>query len=234
MNLHTSVLLAIALLVHSESFAQSTKPSTEPVVLEGKFATIDVTAAPDLADWSRDRLLPVCDEWYPRSCQMLASDGFTAPAHFTVEFRGDLPKGVPAWTSGHRISCNIVWFRRNLRGEAAGAVVHEMVHIVQQYGSRRNNPGWLVEGIADYIRWFKYEPQTHGADIHDASKAKYDASYRITANFLNYVTERHDPKIIVKLNAAMRQGTYTDAIWKDATGQSAAELAEEWKKSIGK
>jgi hypothetical protein len=25
-------------------------------------------------------------------------------------------------------------------------------------------PGWLVEGIPDYIRWFQYEPQSHGAD----------------------------------------------------------------------
>ena len=37
--------------------------------------------------------------------------------------------------------------------------------------ARRNNPehkptpGWLTEGIPDYIRWFLYEPQSHGADV---------------------------------------------------------------------
>jgi hypothetical protein len=28
----------------------------------------------------------------------------------------------------------------------------------------KRTPGWVVEGIPDYIRWFLYEPQSHGAD----------------------------------------------------------------------
>ena len=77
-----------------------------------------------------------------------------------------------AATGGTRVTCAAEWFRRNLEGEAKGAVVHELVHVVQQYGrARRNNPdatrppGWLVEGIPDYIRWFLYEPQSRGAEI---------------------------------------------------------------------
>jgi hypothetical protein len=169
---------------------------------------------------------------------MLPSDGFTAPGHVTIRFRADMPRGIPAMTGGDRISCNIAWFRRNLHGEAAGAVVHEMVHVVQHYGGRREgaeqNPGWLVEGIADYIRWFKYEPQTHGADIHDPSKAKYDGSYRVTANFLNWVTARYDKQIVEHLNAAMRKGEYSDELWKQYTGKTADELGAEWKESLGK
>ena len=38
-----------------------------------------------------------------------------------------------------------------------GAMVHETVHCVQLYRGR-GNPGWLVEGVADYVRFFKYEP----------------------------------------------------------------------------
>ena len=38
-------------------------------------------------------------------------------------------------------------------------MVHETVHCVQQYRTR-NNAHWLVEGIADYIRFFKYEPSS--------------------------------------------------------------------------
>ena len=41
--------------------------------------------------------------------------------------------------------------------------MHELVHVVQQY--RRRPPGWLVEGIPDYIRWYLYEPQSRGAEI---------------------------------------------------------------------
>ena len=32
-------------------------------------------------------------------------------------------------------------------------VTHETMHIVQSYGNRSGMPGWLTEGIADYIRY---------------------------------------------------------------------------------
>jgi hypothetical protein len=87
---------------------------------------------------------------------------------------------------------NSSWFRRELNREARGAVVHELVHVVQSYGRVRRTdpdatraPGWLVEGIADYIRWFLYEPETRGAEINERnlSRARYDASYRVTGTF---------------------------------------------------
>ena len=60
---------------------------------------------------------------------------------------------------------------------------------------------WLVEGTADYVRWFNYEPQSHGADIVWMRRLRhftprYDASYRISANFLNWVTEKYDKEIV--------------------------------------
>ena len=83
-------------------------------------------------------------------------------------------RGVAA-TRGTQVQCSADWFRRNLRGEAKGAVVHELVHVVQQYGRARTTnpdavrpPGWLTEGIADYIRWYLYEPQSRGAEIGEA------------------------------------------------------------------
>jgi hypothetical protein len=106
-------------------------------------------------------------------------------------YSGKAWAGTPASASGSRINCNIGWFRRNLKGEARGSVVHEMVHVVQQYGrARRNNPnvtrtpGWLVEGIPDYIRWFLFEPETKGAEItqRNVSRTRYDANYRITGS----------------------------------------------------
>jgi hypothetical protein len=208
-------------------------PTSQPAAIEGKIVTFDVSSAPDLERWARTTLLPTCEEWYPKIVAMLPSDGFTPPAHVTVRFRDGMT--VPASTSGAEISCNADWFRRNIKGEAAGAVVHELVHVVQHYGHRgraRVNPGWLVEGIADYIRWFRYEPQTHGATIRDASKAKYDGSYRVTANFLDWVVRTHDAGIIPALNASLRDGTYDDGIWKRRTGKSAAELGAEWKRTL--
>jgi len=140
------------------------------------------------------------------------------------------------------VSCAAKWYRQNLKGEAKGSIVHELVHVVQQYGlSHRNpkatpTPGWVTEGIADYVRWFLYEPQSHGADIkpRDAAHARYDASYRTTANFLNWVTTKYDPQLVTRLNTAARAGTYTEAFWKQRTGHTAAELADEWKAALAK
>jgi hypothetical protein len=89
------------------------------------------------------------------------------------------------------------------------------------------------EGIPDYIRWFVYEPQAHGAEITAGNFAgsKYDGNYRISANFLNWVVETKDKDFIRKLNAACREGEYSEKVWQDATGKTAEELGAEWKEA---
>ena len=114
-------------------------------------------------------------------------------------------------------------------------------------GRNRGNTGWLTEGIPDYIRWFLYEPKSHGAGaayiqgrIDSAAKKgqvfepKYNDSYRISANFLNFVTTKYDRHIITKLNAALRQGQYYDEMWADDTGKTVPELNQEWLAEVHK
>lgn len=198
--------------------------------------TVDASGAPDLADWAEKNLLKVSKEWYPKLVEMLPSEGYQAPTNVTLRFRDNMG-GTPASAGGNGINLNTTWYRNNLQGEAVGAVVHEMVHVVQNWGrARRNNPnatrapGWLQEGIPDYIRWFLYEPESRGADItaRNLSRAKYDASYRVTGNFINYVTLKYDKDVTRKLNAAAREGKYTDDLWKEYTGKTLAELGDEW------
>jgi Peptidase of plants and bacteria len=205
----------------------------------GKYRfTIDATAAPDLLEWADTELRPIVQEWYPKIVGMLPSDGFEAATNVTLRFRNDMA-GTPASASGGRVNMNSGWFRRELKREARGSVVHELVHVVQSYGrARRTNPdatrtpGWLVEGMADYIRWFLYEPETKGAEIteRNLARAKYDASYRITGNFLNWVTQNHDKEIVRRLNAVAREGKYSEQLWKDWTGKTLPELGDAWKK----
>lgn len=193
--------------------------------------TIDVTRAPDMAEWSEDRLKPVVQEWYARLVGMLPSEGYQAPAEIRLRFREDMG-GVPASAGGATINLNASWFRRERDREALGAVVHEMVHVVQGYSRRGTpTPGWLVEGIADYIRWFLYEPEKKGAEITKRSlpTAKFDSSYRITGNFLDWVTRRYDEEIVPKLNAAARNGLYNEQLWREWTGKTLQELGAEWK-----
>ena len=209
---------------------------------KGKYQiTINTSETPDLTEWAHKELAPVLQKWYPKIVKMLPSEGYQAPGRLSITFSPNM-QGVAA-ASGTSVRCGAGWFRRQLQGEAKGAVVHELVHIVQQYGrARRTNrnatrtPGWLVEGIADYIRWFLYEPQTRGAEVNrrNIARARYDSSYRITGNFLNWVTETYDKNIVRKLNAAARQGKYNEELWKEATGHTVQELGDEWKKSLEK
>ena len=229
----------------TKAVAKEAKPEAkaDPIKKTHRFAekyqvTVDSTLAPDLTDWSEQNLVPVVKEWYPKLVAMLPSEGYQAPTNISITFK-EMRQGIPAAAGGANISCNMAWFRKNLKGEAVGSVVHEMVHVVQNYGrARKTNPnptrtpGWIVEGIPDYIRWFLYEPQTKGAEItaRNVSRAKYDASYRVTGNFLNWVTQKYDSNIVVKLNAAAREGKYNEALWKNYTGKTVEELGDEWKK----
>lgn len=203
--------------------------------------SVDASEAPDLAEWVEDKLAPVLSAWYPRIVRLLPSADFSAPTNVTIVIR---PTDGVAYASGSRITANADWLRRELDREALGAIVHEAVHVVQAYGRSRQSgfqrpPGWLVEGIPDYLRFFLFEPQSHGADLiwlegRRNARLQYDQSYRITANFLDYVIRNHDADgtLISRLNAACRRGAYTDALWKKLTGKTLTTLNEEWKQHI--
>lgn len=205
---------------------------------DGKYEfTVDVTRAVDLAEWSESTLRPVVEEWYPKIVEMFPSDGFNAPRRVRLRYLPDSEmRGIPAYASDAEVTLNADWFRREMKREALGAVVHELVHVVQAYrsGERRSRrartPGWIVEGIPDYVRWFLYEPESHGAEItaRSLASARYDGNYRISANFLNWVAGRHGEKLIVDLNAAARDGKYQPSFWNEQTGKSEVQLNEEW------
>jgi hypothetical protein len=336
--------------------------------------TIDTSKAPDLTDWADQKLAPVLAQWYPKISAMLPTAGFTPPTNFSVVIK---PGNGVAATGGTRITANATWLRGQLDKQALGALLHEEVHVVQQYGGgRRNNTpgsfslgditnllsltqklnggrdsvsvflgrqltpaerkaladyrgpgptayilrtnlvgalnrivagpgiydaalfkgvqlresttslrdekpdgsdlarlnralledaypnelarrgaggrnrgntGWLTEGIPDYNRWFLYEPRSQGAGAtyiqgridSDAKKGtvyepKYNDSYRVSANFLNFVTTTYDRHIVAKLNNELRQGKYYEDIWADTTGKTLQELSQEWTVQVHK
>lgn len=202
--------------------------------------SIDTAGAPELRQWAEQKLAPALSEWYPKIVAMLPSQGFSAPPKFSVTIQ---PGNGVAYTTGTRIVANSTWLASELDRQAVGSIIHETVHVVQQYGHGGRDhhpaPGWLTEGIPDYIRFFKFEPQTHGADTvwlrqRRQMALNYDGMYRISANFLNYVVAHYDPEnfLIEKVNAACRDGSYTDGLWQELTGKPLAELNEEWKAAV--
>ncbi len=194
--------------------------------------TLDVSLSPQLKEWAETKLRPEIDKWYPIFVQCLASDGFTAPKKFTITIRPG--RGVAA-TGGTEVTVSSQWIESQLKrpewNQAVGSVIHELVHVVQQYKTR-GNPGWLVEGIADYYRWYHFEPLAHRPKLRNPAKASYTDSYQTTAGFLEYVVKNHDHELVVKLNAAMRQGRYHRELWKEYTGMTAQELWNEYVQSL--
>jgi hypothetical protein len=187
---------------------------------------VDVSDAPELRAWA-DNAARTCERWYGRINDQLKSDGYK-PIHL---IRMELKNGidVPAMAGGSRITGSVKWFKDH--PDDVGAMIHETVHIVQRYHSR-NNPGWLVEGVADYIRFFQYEPGNIGRI--NPKTARYDGNYRVSARFLAYVSEKYDKDLVLKLNRAMREGSYSEDLFKQFTGKTVQELDEEWRATLQK
>ncbi|MCZ7640421.1 MAG: hypothetical protein M5U12_32825 [Verrucomicrobia bacterium] len=109
--------------------------------------TVDATAAPDLVPWVEANLGPVVQQWYPKLVGMLPSPGFQAPHEPDAPLPGR-PGGTPASAGGGRVNLNRAWFRQELEGEALGAVVHELVHVVQDYDRARYDASYRISGTS--------------------------------------------------------------------------------------
>lgn len=224
------VLLAVA-VVHAPRAVRAADAAAGAAPPGKAQITVDTTDAPEMAEYAK-KVQAVADEWYPKLAALLPSDGYTAPQKVTITFKKDY-KGVAA-TMGDRIVCATKWFTEH--PEDLGAIVHELAHVVQRYrgGQRQQRPpGWLVEGIADYVRFFHYEP-AKARPRPDPRRAKYTDSYRTSAHFLDWAQATYDKDLVIKLNAACREGKYSDEIWKQLTGKTADEMGEAWKASLAK
>lgn len=187
---------------------------------------LDVSESPDMKEWG-EKVIRICEREYPDICDFLASDGYTPPTQLRMALKTSY-NGV-AEAGGGRITGSVKFFKANPTD--VGAMIHETVHCVQQYRGR-GNPGWLVEGIADYVRFWKYEPGKAGRLTPE--RAKYDGSYRTTAAFLAFVTDKYDRRAVPKLNAMCREGRYTPEAWRALTGKSVEELNQEWRASLAR
>lgn len=131
-------------------------------------------------------------------------------------------KGVAA-TSANVVRYSPVWMLE--KSNDIDVVTHEVMHIVQAYPDDAG-PGWLTEGIADYVR-YKYGVSNAAANwTLPALKPthNYTNSYRITARFLDWVDTNYRSDVVTKLDSSLRTKTYNDAIWNRLTGKSLDEL----------
>jgi hypothetical protein len=213
-------------LKHPLAIREITITSDPPMVLF-KYPvefTVQVDDAPEMKAWA-EKVARICERAYPMINEELKSEGFKPATQVTLTLKRDY--GGVAYCSGNQITGSVKFFKAH--PDDVGAMVHETVHVVQRYRGP-NRPTWLVEGVADYIRFFKYEPGKLGRI--NASRAHYNGSYRVTAAFLAYVTEKHDKEVVRKVNKALREGQYKDEIFKTLTGKTVQELDEEWRATL--
>jgi hypothetical protein len=181
---------------------------------------MDISHAPDLAAWAKSAQQKMEDFW-PDTDALLYSDGFISPNTVNVVFlSGPNVTGVAA-TGGGVMTVNADWCRAH--PEDTGLTVHEMAHVIQAYSGY--GAGWLVEGIADYIRWVKFEPQNFQPHIN-VQKATYHDAYRTTAAFLGWCELHYDSCLVTKLNHALRDGDYNNNLFELYCGKDVDTL---WK-----
>lgn len=182
----------------------------------------DLSEAPDLVAWNQRAEMQM-EEFYPDTTALLYSDKFIPPNMVNVVYRtGPGVTGVAA-TGGGVMTVNSAWCRKH--PEDTGLTVHEMTHVIQAYSSY--DPVWLVEGIADYIRWVRFEPENQHAGINIRT-ATYHDSYRTSATFLGWLELHYDSRLVTKLNQAVRFGTYKNDLFARYCGKDVDTLWSEF------
>jgi hypothetical protein len=133
-------------------------------------------------------------------------------------------------------------------------VIHELAHINQEYGnfhirhdrllapirplrikmSQEYRMNWLVDGIADYVR-FAYFEKKLGIDEKEFTRLRfkgYRKGYGITAAFLLWLEFTKDNDIVRKLDEKLEQRRYTSRIFKRNCGASLDHLWEEFCQDV--
>ena len=224
------VLAALAspvALAPAEDGAASKKenpPAAAPAAAIPLEITIDTTEAPEMAEWAA-QAKDLCLKNYAMILGHLGSEGFTPPDKVKIVFRN--MRGV-AHASGRTITCAAAWFKEH--PDDYGAVIHELCHVAQSYRSRV--PSWVVEGIADYVRWFHYEPVDKRPKVNPR-RAKHTDSYRTTAAFFDWIVRTKDKTFVTRLNASCRAGKYKPELFQEYAGKMVEDLWVEFIVSIG-
>ena len=190
---------------------------------------VDVSQAPDLAGWAQTAESQMEESWADTDA-LLYSDKFIPPNAVNVIYTtGPGVTGVAA-TGGGVMTVNTAWCHQH--PEDTGLTVHETAHVIQAYSAY--NPVWLVEGIADYIRWVRFEPEHFHPRIN-VQKATYHDSNQTTATFLGWCERHYDSRLVTKLSQNVRFGTYQNSLFKDYCGKDVntlwAEFVADYQKS---
>jgi hypothetical protein len=191
-------------------------------IKHGKYTLVFESKSPSFSKETSQTLIDTYFKVYPKLVRT-----YNKKSARLVKFVIDPGYDGVAATSNARVVFNPTYMTAHPKD--IDVVTHEVMHIVQAYGGRNGMPGWLSEGIADYVR------SVYGVDNPGAGwtmpkyteKQSYKNSYRITARFLVWLEANGQKGIVKKLDQAGRDKTYDNgALWTKLTGKTIDEL---WK-----
>ena len=170
----------------------------------------------------------LCGDKIGEMAKRLDSPWEDVPKTIVVVYKTD-PRGVPGYALGNCLTLNTQWVLHN-REESVGMFIHELSHVVQRYPG--GNPGWLVEGLADLIR-YELSPAddvwVRRTDAIDPKHSDYRHAYGEAAKFLAWIQKTHAPGLEGKLSRAMHDGKYRDELWTEIAGKDLAALWSEYR-----
>lgn len=153
--------------------------------------------------------------------QLVARFNPTAPQTVFLEVRDIDP---PAFAFDNHIVVKRQWMLDNPHD--TDIMVHEGMHIVQAY-SFGNVPGWLTEGIADFVR-NEFGLSNIGWSLQQYRYGQhYTNGYGVTASFLQWIDANYaggGSSRVDQLDDLLRSGQYTDNIWVQWTGHDVDHL----------
>lgn len=113
------------------------------------------------------------------------------------------------------------------REEVIGVITHEMVHCFQ-YNGKDTCPGWLIEGIADYVRLNAGLAPPHW----QRSGSHWDEGYQVTAYFLDWLDQIRQG-FVKDLNLYLRDFDYDEGrIWPELTQKTLQVLWSEYQSTM--
>jgi Peptidase of plants and bacteria len=217
------LVVGAAGLAQARGLVQAAEPVRD-TISKGKYTLYFISKEPGFNPVTRQKMIDAFFKVYPEEARRFNSHTLRQvtfvidPAYDGVAATGN---GVATYNPG--------WLKSH--PEDIDVVTHEVMHIVQDY--RHENPGWLTEGIADYVRY------TYGVNnmasqwkLPDYRPAQhYTNAYRVTARFLVWVEQHKNKHVVDRLDAALRAGTYQPELWVTLTGKTVDELWDEYGKN---
>ncbi len=194
------------------------------------YADEKAIAEPGISEWLATAVNVVRD-LYPKYDKYLETEGYIPAGSIELRAQSTGPIG---WNSSTTIGFSTEYIKPGAGGEKDwGMIAHELVHFVQSYrgGPGEGVPGWITEGIGDYVRHAFFEPGKEMRAVNP-DRAKYTDAYQVSAGFLLWLAETYDLEIVPKLNAHGRKRTYSESVFEEYTGKKLDDLWADYVEKV--